>query len=247
MRDRAARDFDKSNSALLDDVIADMGKLHFIMLYCVLKGNPVSPPSHFQAFSLIGKSFDFLVSAFRMTRERASLEALSLLRTAIESACVAYQICEDSTRFESYLGNNTGTTSRFSATKAISFTNKSVPRVGEVYGALSQGAVHANARLFGPRRKTKEDGKSASLVIDLWHREEDLVAESTTLLLVQLCSLVILRITELILTEPIANRDWRRIRGTATEYFGATEEEIEQIYNRFIQMAGERKSRENQN
>jgi hypothetical protein len=130
VRADTAKDFDAKNEAQLSATLSQLRQLLTIKLIAVSEGG-INTQAQFQAFSIIKRVLDILVSAIQMARQRGAIEVFILLRVALEASSTALQISRDQDAYEQYLMG------RYSSPKAITFAKTLVPVIGEIYGHLS--------------------------------------------------------------------------------------------------------------
>ena len=78
--------------AKLDETVSEIDKILAIFIMAIVKGCHPTLGSQFQAFALMKTALDILVSSLHMTRHRALLEMMSLLRIPLETGCTAFHI-----------------------------------------------------------------------------------------------------------------------------------------------------------
>ena len=143
MRDDTTKDFDVKNNIQLTSTLSQLQQLLAIKLIAAAEGG-IGTQAQFQAFSVIKRVLDILVSAIQMARQRAAIEALILLRVALEASSTALQISCEEEAYEQYM------IGKYNSPKAITFAKGVLPVIGEVYGHLSKAAVHTNQSAYGP-------------------------------------------------------------------------------------------------
>ena len=80
-RDNTIIDFDAKNETQLTTTLMDLQKLRAVHTFVIVKGCDLRTGNHarYDAFALTKQVLDILTSALHMTRQRAFLEAMSLL------------------------------------------------------------------------------------------------------------------------------------------------------------------------
>ena len=78
------KDFDSKNSELLKNVESEIATAHVVKLTGLLKGADVVTKNKIYYLSLLLKAENIVISAFHLVRQRAYIEAFSLLRIAIK-------------------------------------------------------------------------------------------------------------------------------------------------------------------
>jgi len=235
-RERTVRDFDVINSEQIKEVTKDFQKVLTLVLYSLLRGADIGAEARFDAFAVSKTSFDVLVSAFHMVRQRAGLESLALLRVALESACTALHTHREPCAHQALRSGG------YKSTSAISYGKRHVPLVGELYGALSSSSIHVNYLTFGPRWEATADGETTkSININYGVRPASTSTQDAMLLtLTSLVTMILLKVIEMILTEDAEGHgEWRRLVGTPDVYFHATDHLIELYHDRFKQISAQ--------
>jgi hypothetical protein len=231
-REKTACEFDKENSAALDDTIGNLNKILTFQTLAILKGCNLGTGVRFDVFALSRRSLDVLVSAVHMARQRAHLETIALLRVALETVCTALHIYKDAEAYNHYRAGS------YNSTKAISPAKTYIPLVGELYGAFSAACIHPNQRIFGPRWEVDTDGTHARVIsIRYGVRSEERGQDKYTLNLVSLVALIQLKTLEITLTQeaPDAPEPWRSLVGTRLRYFHGTDGQIEKCHRELTQ------------
>jgi hypothetical protein len=191
-----SEDFDENNKATIDLTLGELQKILVIKLLVLSKGCDFRSVAHYDAFALTKSALDVLVSSLHMARQRAAVEAYSLLRVALECGSTALHISHDLDAYDQYKNGN------YHSTKAISFAKKFVPILGEIWGAFSETAVHINWIGFGPKPKRNDNGGlSRSVVLEFGSRKHQRFQDQALLTSLSLVATIILKIEEMILFE----------------------------------------------
>lgn len=103
--DRAAAqaDFDARYKTELDNVVADIGHSFSVLVLTTIKGKELLPGPRYDAFALLNEAVNFLVSSLHLARQGTHVEALALLRVAVEAACVAIHLVLDADAHARYV------------------------------------------------------------------------------------------------------------------------------------------------
>ncbi|MDG6999623.1 MAG: hypothetical protein JRN15_10960, partial [Nitrososphaerota archaeon] len=119
--------------------------------------------------------------------------------------------------------------------EAIKFAKRYIPIMGELWGSLSEAAVHTNMRTYGPQINIDSEGNSIkSIVFQFNGREVKPIQDKLVLTLLSLVSLVILKISELIFfANSPSYKDALQLKGTNTIYFCNTDASINRYYDEF--------------
>jgi hypothetical protein len=226
VREATIRDFDDGNKAQLETTLAELGKILMIKIIAVAKGCDLATGARFDAFALSKSALDVLVSALQMARQRAAVETFSLLRVALESGSTALHISRNVHAYEQY------TMGKYKSTDAISFAKSAVPILGEIWGALSNSAVHITQLGYGPRLNRDEHGNLTPTVsIECNIRSHQPFQDQLLLSFVSLVATIVLKITELTLFQQSHSREaWLKLPGTQMEYFHNTDALISKYY-----------------
>lgn len=190
-REKARSEFDSLHGSSINTLVADIGRTYAVLVLSVTEGAELFPGCRFDGFSLLNSALQSLVSSLQLIRQRARVDAFALLRVAVESACVAVHVVLDAHAYSEYVG---GSDQKYDATRAISFANAHIYRVGKFWGALSQTAIHPNARAFGPH-PTSDRG----LGITVGAPAPSLEQERVSLLVISIAALIVFRAAELVL------------------------------------------------
>ena len=153
----------------------------------MIRGHP-SNVEEFDVYAICCNALNVLVSAFHLVQQRTRTEAATLMRVALEAAAAALPISRDPEARSRYLAGP------FQSTKAISFATKLVPMVGELWGAMSNVAVHANVFGFGPQVKDSAGDLSMSVEINLGARKQEKWQDEMNIATLCLVSNVVLKL-----------------------------------------------------
>ncbi|MGD1020242.1 MAG: hypothetical protein ABSA12_13100 [Verrucomicrobiia bacterium] len=226
-REATTRDFDEKNRAQLDLTLAELQKILAIKVLVVFKGCDIGTMARYDAFALTKSALDVLVSSVHTARQRAGVETGSLLRIALECGATAVHISQDSDAYERYKNGD------YKSTRAISFTKTLIPVLGEIWGAFSEVAVHANVRGFGPKLEPDEKGYLArSIILEYASRKWQPAQDQALLTMISLVvAEIVLKMTELIVLEKSPSHEkWLRLVGTQMEYTSNTDDQITKYY-----------------
>ncbi len=226
VREATIMDFDDRNKAQLETTLAELGKILTITIIAVVKGIDLATGARFDAFALSKSALDVLVSALQMARQRAAVETLSLLRVALESGSTALHISQNVNAYEQYKGG------KYKSTAAISFAKNDIPILGEIWGALSNSAVHITQLGYGPRLERDEHGNlNPTISVECSIRSHQPFQDQLLLSFVSLVATIVLKITELTLFQQShLHESWLKLPGTQMEYFHNTDALISKYY-----------------
>jgi len=225
-REITAASFDGLNEDALSVTLGDIELVKATLTLAVLKSEPMDFDPWFHAIALFNRAWETLVSSIHLARHRVPVDAFALLRVAVETAAVAVHITRDPVAFESYLGRSG---KKYKATQAITPVQSLIPRLPEVWGALSEAAIHMNVRTFGPGRDA--DG---SPVINLFSRAADPRQDKQSLCGVSLAAALVLRAVELVLFEESSQMPgWLKLSGSSMHAIPTAERLVERRYQEF--------------
>lgn len=226
-RDITAALFDDANEDALSVTLGDIEFVKTTLTIAVLKSEPTEFDPWLHAIALLNRARETLVSSVHLARHRAPVDAFALLRVAVETAAVAVHVTRDPVAFESYVGLSG---KKYAATQAIAPVKSLIPRLPEVWGALSQAAIHTNVRAFGP--SPDADG---SPVVHLFSREADPLQDRQSLRMVSLAAALVFRAAELVLfdNESTHTPGWLKLPGSAMHAALAAEKLVERRYREF--------------
>lgn len=228
-RDRTLQDFRASNAKVIADTLGQMNGPYALKLACIAYDANFGSSPRFDAFAVLFKSIDILISALHMTCQRQRTEAFALLRLALETAATGLHICKNHNAFVRYAQM------KYKSTAAISFAKGVVPCLGEVWGGLSQTAVHANASAFGPQYFESDDGEGTVGCIDLSFdvRQTRPGQDEMALIFISLGANIILRLAEEALLDKSGDcPGWLHIPGTRHLYFCGTDRRIKKYHEK---------------
>lgn len=225
-REITAASFDDANENALSDTLGDIEFVRATLTFAVLKSEPADFDPWLHAIALFNRARETLVSSVHLARHRVPADAFALLRVAVETAAVAVHVTRDPAAFESYVGLSGKT---YAATRAITPVRSLIPRLPEVWGALSQAAVHTNVRAFGP--SLDADG---SPVVHLFSREADPLQDRQSLRGVSLAAALVFRAVELVLFDESTNMPgWLKLHGSSMHATPTAEKLVERRYQEF--------------
>lgn len=236
-RDATVRDFDEKNKTQLDVTLAELNKILAVKLIVVAKGCDLAAGARYDAFALTKSALDVIVSALHMARQRATVEMFALLRVALESGSTALHITNNTDAYKKYKSGE------YKSTRAISYANKAIPILAELWGLFSNSSVHITQLSFGPRLKEEDGRLTPSVVLECDVRKHKPIQDELLLCFISLVSAIVLKITQLTLFQqsPL-HEDWLRLAGTHIEHFCNTDERISQycqkLQNRTAEFAG---------
>jgi hypothetical protein len=225
-REITAASFDDANEDALAVTLSDIAFVTTTLTLATLKSEPPDFDPWFHAVALLNRARETLVSSVHLARHRAPVDAFALLRVAVETAAVAVHITRDPVSFESYVGRSR---KKYAATQAITPVRSLIPRLPEVWGSLSQAAIHANVSAFGPSRDA--DGHR---VVDLFSRKADPLQDRQSLRGVSLAAALVFRAAELALFDESSNKPgWLKLHGSAMHATATAEKLVERRYQDF--------------
>jgi len=227
LRTRTVRDFEEKNQRMISSTIAEMGRMYALRTYCLLKGYDFTSGHNIELLSLLLNSEDISVSAFHMAKQRAAIETGALLRIALESATTSLHIARDAKAMAAYLER------RYKSTASISFAKKHIPVVPQLWGALSNAAVHTNPITFGPERHlSSPDEITRTVTVNYDIRPGNQQSDSLLLHMVSLVSLVAYKVFEIVFCRPASINGCDGLAIPSIDLFitGKTTDELIQDY-----------------
>ena len=115
------------------------------------------------------------------------------------------------------------------ATQAIKPVRSLIPRLPEVWGSLSQAAIHTNVRAFGPSRDA-----GGNRVVHLFSRKADPLQDRQSLRCVSLAAALVFRAVELVLFDESSNKPgWLKLPGSSMHATATAEKLVERRYQEF--------------
>jgi len=136
-REKSIASFDHDYKEKIDDIIADLNTIIYNFTYFLFKAPNQLSDEKDSTFLLL-RSIDYLFSAISLMRQRACFETLTILRLVIETSSTAFHISKDREKLKEFKAG------KYKSIESIKFSKKYIPRLGEIWGALSQSAVHVN-------------------------------------------------------------------------------------------------------
>jgi len=219
--------FDDANEDALSVTHSDIAFVKTTLTFATLMSEPTDFDQWFHAVALLNRARETLESSVHLVRHRVPVDAFALLRVAVETAAVAVHITRDPVSFESYLGLSR---EKYAATQAITRVRSLIPRLPEVWGSLSQTAIHVNVRAFGPSRDA-----GGHRVVDLFSRKADPLQDRQSLRGVSLAAALVFRAAELVLFDESSNKPgWLKLPGSAMHATATAEKLVERRYQEFI-------------
>jgi hypothetical protein len=239
VREDTTKDFDVKNADQLKTTLSQLRQLLAIKLISATEGG-INTQSQFQAFSIIKRVLDILVSAIQMARQRGSIETLILLRVALEASSTALHISRDQDAYQQYV------TGKYSSPKAISFAKSFVPVIGEVYGHLSKAAIHTNQPAYGPNIEEAENGDlTQTLLFEFEVRDHLPMQDAILLSFISLVAVIVLKMTELIMLEEDKSIEgWLKLPGTRMKYLSNSDARISRFLEEIRSAPGIKESRD---
>ncbi|NIA08142.1 MAG: hypothetical protein GWP14_11005 [Actinobacteria bacterium] len=231
-REIIATSFDRANEKALAVSLGDIELIRVTLTFTVVKSDPTTSDSTtfdqwYHAIALLNRVRETLVSSVHLARHRVFGDTFVLLRVAVESAAVAVHVSRDRVAFERYMEPSA---KKYKASHAIGAVRSLIPRLPEVWGALSQAAIHPNVHTFGPNL---EEG-SGNPVIHISGRNADPFQDRLSLRGVSLAAALVFRATELVLfDESSTEPGWLQLPGDAMRATATAECLVERRYQEF--------------
>ncbi len=230
-REIIATSFDRANKKALAVSLGDIEFIRVALTLSVLKSDPRPLDPWYNALSLINRAFETLVSSVYLARHRVPTDAFALLRVAVESAAVAVHVSTDRVAFEQYVEPSG---KKYKASKAIPAVRSLIPLLPEVWGALSQTAIHPNVHTFGP--SYEEGGGNRKIRISF--PKADPLQDRLSLHGVSLAAALVFRAAELVLFEKSSTEPgWLQLPGGSMLATATAERLVERRYQEFKEAA----------
>lgn len=224
-REMTATSFDRANEEAVSVSLGDIEIVRYTLIQAALKSEPKTLDPWFHGVALLNRAQETLVSSIYLARHRMCGDAFSLLRVAVETAAVAVHVTTDRVAFERYVGTSGKT---YDAPKAIGVVRSLMPRLPEVWGTLSQAAIHPNVRTFGP------SAEGGHRVIHIPRRDVDTTQDRLSLRGVSLVAALVLQAAELVLFEEISTQPgWLQLRGSSMRATATAGRLVEKRYRQF--------------
>ena len=231
-REETATSFDEANDQALSTTLGDIELLRATLTFATLKSEPPDFDPWFHAVALLNRARETLLSSVYLARHRVPGDAFALLRVAVETAAVAVHITQDPVAFNSYVGLSG---KKYAASNAIAAVRSLIPQLPEVWGSLSDAAIHTNVHAFGPTRDAGGDR-----VIHLFRQKTDPWQDRQSLRCVSLAAALVFRAAELALFDAHANEPgWLELPGGSMRATATAERLVERRYQEFTSGAQE--------
>lgn len=189
------------------------------------------PASIFDEMALLNKGVELVSSALVMLSHGSFLEALVLLRTALETGCASLLIHRDEQEREKYYCD---AGRPFRSQRAIGEAKREIACVGKLYGTLSAVSVHVDRRAHGPQVVAIEDDGTTRLSIGPYDSGLSAKEEAVFLHLILLMTFILERLLELVTVEERGNV----LKFDRREYhcISCSHSVIERLYREFVEM-----------
>jgi hypothetical protein len=232
-RRRTEEAFDRANKDALERALCSIGSILSMHIILSIQGAAFFD-RRFDAYALLKGALDMLVSALHLARQRANIAVACVLRSALESGCTAVHISTDTDAYTNF------TNGEYRSTRSVSAAKRYIPIVGELWGTLSNLAVHINAKTHGPRWRRGEapDELIGTVDHDFQAIAADPIQDSMSLTLITLIAEIIAKAQELsLLEDDSSHQGWRRVPGTSLIFCSATDKAIDDEWRRFRSVA----------
>jgi hypothetical protein len=131
-------DFNNRNVAELQGLERDIKMITDVYMLLFSKNPEFYLKEKSEFIILIFRSVEYLISATSLVKQRAVIEAGTVLRLCLETSSMAIHIHSDSNIFKSYKENN------YKSTGSITYAKRKIEGFDELWGALSSLFVHPN-------------------------------------------------------------------------------------------------------
>lgn len=190
-REKTIASFDHDYNEKINDIIANLNAMIFNFTYFFLKAPNKVFSDEMDSTFLLFRSVDYLFSAISLMRQRACFETLTILRLVIETSSTAFHISKDKEKLKEFKAG------KYKSPKSIKFSIKYIPRLGEIWGALSQLAVHINP-IHGIYTYIKDKHLVEGGSVCIGEKEKDEKQDYMLIILTKLSYNIIYRFFELI-------------------------------------------------
>ena len=190
-REKTIASFDHDYNEKINDIIANLNTMIFNFTYFFLKAPNKVFFDEMDSTFLLFRSVDYLFSAISLMRQRACFETLTILRLVIETSSTAFHISKDKEKPKEFKAG------KYKSPKSIKFSKKYIPRLGEIWGALSQLAVHINP-IHGIYTYIKDKHLVEGGSVCIGEKEKDEKQDYMLIILTKLSYNIIYRFFELI-------------------------------------------------
>lgn len=206
-RDEARSAFDEQHQELIGKAVAEIGRSYSFLVIASIEGADLRPGPRLDGYALVKSALDSLVSSLHLTRDGAYLDALALLRIAVEAACVAVHIVDSPEAYEQYSGRRGRP---YDSGRAVSFSKKRIHRIEKFWSTLSHAAIHPSQRFYGPQ-PLGDGGLSINFgPVAVNSRDCELL-----MLILSIAALIVHRACEVVLLVDDEQRaGWMRLVGT---------------------------------
>jgi hypothetical protein len=217
-RQTTTADFDATNADALGRALEQLKGPYALVISGILPDTGVETAEEYEVYALLNNSLNLLVSALHMIRHRAEIEAFGLMRMALEASATSFEIGNHPERRRHYLEG------RYKSTAAVSFAKSEFPIVGELWGVLSNVAVHPSRTYFGPRPELAEDGTlRMSVKVFLGKRSQPKWQDELQLIVFSLVTNVVFKLMFLSYGGKLR---WRQLLGVDKAFLGETNARI---------------------
>lgn len=191
------KDFDSENKELLTKVESEIATAYVSKLVGLMKGADFVTENKIYFLSLLLKAENMVINSFHLARQRAYIETFSILRIAVEAIATAIHISKEEKALKNYLNDN------YKSTCSISYSKKYILLIGEIWGALSEAAVHINSKIYGPKIDINKNELKESITInfDLFRANDG--QDKLTLRAIQLVAAMVHRAFEIIFLKEV--------------------------------------------
>ena len=225
------KDFDSKNKELLMEVESEIITAHVSKLIGPLKGANFITEDRIYFLSLLFKAENIVINSFHLARQRAFIEAFSVLRIAIEAIATAIHISKDKEALSNYLDSN------YKSTSSISYSKEYIPIIGEMWGAFSKAVVHINSKTYGPEIEVNKNKLCESITIDYKTHPPNDRLDNLVLIAIQLIAAMVHRAFEIIFFKEVIFKGISCLSVPDTDLIIAGikySDKINNLYNKFL-------------
>lgn len=213
-------------------MLARITNITLVQSLYILSGGEMTE-SVFDEVALINTGAEMVSSALVMLSHGSTLEAMVLLRTAMESGCASLHLHRNEEARRKYYS----TISPFRSGRLVTEAKREIPCLGKIYGLLSNLAVHVDRCGHGARVEGHAADGTMRISLRLFEYSSSELEERTLLLLIRLVALMLERFLELV---TVADRGNAVVVGhTKLRIFSSTNSTIVKTYDELLEICKE--------
>jgi len=229
-REKTIASFEHDYNEKINDIVANLNTIILDFTYLFFKDCHFLCPDKKDSAFLLFRSVDYLFLAISLMKQRAFFETLTILRLAIETSSTAFHVSKDKEKLKEFKAG------KYKSIESIKFSKKYIPSFGEIWGALSQVAVHINPG-HGIYRYIKDEYLIEEGNVCIGKKDKNEKQDYLLIILTKLSSYIIYRFFELIFYQDVKYKgfDVKYNKGSGLIKFGMkTEEVIDELFTELI-------------